>query len=89
MLFFSLRCQLSLLGAVLVHLAALVLPVSSRYPDLVAMLFVVYAAAHFMLFHVILLLNQWALPPQTMEDHDFNTITAAAAAGEGKRLKAH
>lgn len=49
----------SFVGAVLIHIAALVMPVIPRYPDIVTYLFVSYAAAHFFLFLLTLYYFQY------------------------------
>ena len=53
---------------VLIHVAMATLPPHPRYPDLASMIVVVYAAAHFIAFHLAFLLNQWAIDPQLTED---------------------
>lgn len=69
------RCvQLSLLGGLLVHVVSALLPSLPRYPDLSAMLLVVYAAPHFLLFHAIIVLQQFALPEEAQEDQELRGI---------------
>jgi len=74
--------QASLAGCFVVHVAARLLPSAAlaRYPDLASMLFVLYAAVQFALLYVILLLQQWALPREGIEDEDLEPLMADAAA---------
>ena len=66
--------QLSLVGVLAVHVAAATLPAIPRYPDLASMLFVVYAAPHFLLFLGLVVLQQFALPIEAQEDLEFNAV---------------
>jgi hypothetical protein len=77
--------QLSMLGTLILHIIWLVAPPSSRYPDLLTMMFVIYAAAHFVIFYIIILVNQWAIPVQATEDEDLQVTKEVKAAG--KRAK--
>jgi alpha-1,3-glucosyltransferase len=86
--------QCSLLGCMLVHLvAAYGLPAAAlaRWPDLASMLFVLYAAPHFVLLYAILLVQQWSLPQSITEDEDLQPLLRddVGAAAEGPPQPSH
>lgn len=60
--------QASLFGVFVIHVAMATLPVHPRYPDLSAMMVVVYSAAHFIFFHIAIVVNHWAMAPAHTED---------------------
>jgi len=68
--------KLSLLGGMVVHVVSDHLPARllSRWPDLAALLFVLYSFAHFALFYLLLLHAQWSLPHDDTEDEDLQPV---------------
>lgn len=74
--------QVSLLGAAVLHLVYQFAPRSARYPDLLTMLIVIYATAHFIFFYAVVNVNQWAISRRETEDESLHraqeTTTARA-----------
>lgn len=61
------------MGVALIHVLMGALPVHPRYPDLSSMMVVVYAAAHFILFHIALVINHWAMATTSAEDQQLRS----------------
>jgi len=65
--------QVSLFGVIILHALWQFAPAPARYPDLWTLLLVIYSAAHFILLHLTLVINQWAMSMDEVEDEDMRS----------------
>jgi alpha-1,3-glucosyltransferase len=75
--------QVSSLVTVAMHAVWSLVPIPPRYPDLLVMGFMCYAAAHFVVFYLVLMVNQWAIPEDETEDEMLQPVGPR----EGKKVR--